>query len=335
MSVKDKLQIILITYNREKHVQKTFERLFIENSPIKDYDLLVLDNNSTDGTEAFVNQFIKTHPNVRYQKNKYNVGISGNIAKAMEIAEQEYVWIICDDDKYDFSNWHEVEKAIENKEEAICVARYGINDEFKDLYEFHIGQITFVPAVIFKTSNFTDTVMRNVFDNIYTLFPHLCPLMAIINQGKRIYVVDKAIVDNGMDEKTTDCSYTRGLQVEELYKRTESMTWIVGYANICSIIKDKGLKSRALNNGFNGIHGGFDKFCNDVIGIYSSMENWPHLMDLFVNLTKKQQKVFIKKLFINSVIPIYQKKSKNPIIRVAKEIGRGVKKIKMLSKGVK
>lgn len=113
MSVKDKLQIILITYNRAKHVESTFKQILSETSPIKDFNILVLDNNSTDNTSDIVRHWQKQFLNLQYQKNNYNIGISGNIAKAMEIANQKYLWIIADDDKYDFSNWAEVEFAIE------------------------------------------------------------------------------------------------------------------------------------------------------------------------------------------------------------------------------
>ena len=114
MSIKDKLQIILITYNRAKHVQKTFEQLLKDISPVKFFDILVLDNNSTDNTKEIVEEFQKKYANIKYSKNRYNLGISGNIAKAMEVASKEYVWIIADDDKFDFSNWNEVEYAINN-----------------------------------------------------------------------------------------------------------------------------------------------------------------------------------------------------------------------------
>lgn len=296
MGIKDKLQVILITYNRLKHVQRTFEQLFAEGSPIIDYDLLVLDNNSTDGTADFVKEFMQTHKNVSYRKNKYNLGISGNIAKAMEIAEKEYVWIICDDDKYDFSNWSEVENAINNDEEVLCVARYAIPDEHKNHIEYQLLQMTFIPAIIFKTTVFNDTVMRNAFDNIYTLFPHICPVVSAINNNKPIYVVDKAIVDNGMNLGVTDVSYTRGCVSGELYPKTRTMKWIVGYANICSALRDEDLKHRALTVAIDSkdIHNGFMNFCAAMYIWYSKQENWPMLMDVFTNLSKDQQQLLIK-----------------------------------------
>jgi len=314
LSIKDKLQIILITYNRLKHVMRTFEQLFAENSSIKDYDILVLDNNSTDGTGEFVKDFIATHPNVRYQKNKYNIGISANIAKAMEIAEKEYVWIICDDDKYDFSNWAEVETAISKGENLICVARFALTEENKNDVAQQVLQATFLPAMIFKTSTFTDTVIRNAFDNIFAVFPHLCPFLSLINQGKPIYIIDKPIVDNGRDVDA-DCSFTRGQNPEQLYHRTITMTWIVGYVNTCSIIKDVKLKQRMFSCGVDRIHGGFSNFCDYVLTIYSAKENRMHLVDLFGILTDQQQAIFVEKFFEKGIEPEFLKYYKEILIQ--------------------
>ncbi|MDR1123783.1 MAG: glycosyltransferase, partial [Elusimicrobiota bacterium] len=178
MKIKDKLQIILITYNRKKYVERTFNQLFAGDSPIKDYDILVLDNNSDDGTAEYVQKVMIERKNLKYHKNKYNLGLSGNIAKALETANKEYLWIICDDDLYDWNNWSEVESAINKGEELLCVARYILPNDKKDDPAYQLFQMTFLPASIFKTDLLNDTVMMNTFSNIYTLFPHLCPIIS-------------------------------------------------------------------------------------------------------------------------------------------------------------
>jgi len=281
MSIKDKLQIILITYNRFLHVKKTFEQFILaDTSPVKNFDILVLDNNSTDNTKNYVDQLMNSHPNIKYSKNKYNLGISGNIAKAMESADKEYLWIICDDDIYDWSNWDEIETAIKNDKEVICAARYAIPESKKDQIEYQLLQLTFVPAIIIKTSVYNDTNIRNSFDNIFTLFPHLFPIISFINKSKTIYVVNKAIVNNGMNLKNNDCSYIRGVQSDELCQRTQTMTWITGYANVCSMIKDSKLKHRTMLYAIKYIHINFSRFCRDMHRLYFEKKNWFQIIDV-------------------------------------------------------
>ena len=257
MSIKDKLQIILVTYNRSEHVKNIFKQFFAENSPVKDFDFLVLDNNSSDDTGKVVQDFIKKHPNVSYSKNRYNLGISGNIAKAMEVASKQYVWIIGDDDVYDFSNWGEVEQAVNNDEQVICVARYCLPDNCKNDPVCQMAQITFISGVIFNTNLYNDLTMRDTFDNIFTLFPHLVPVMHLLNNGGHIYVADKPISSNGWDPNKTDASYTRGLRNPgDLSPRSRSMNWVLGYSTVCGILKDNNIENRMFMHGCIGISGG-------------------------------------------------------------------------------
>jgi glycosyltransferase involved in cell wall biosynthesis len=219
MSLKDRLEIILITYNRAEFVKRTFEQFFFEGSPVADVDFIVQDNNSDDNTEEVVKEFAKLHSNIKYVKNKYNLGLSGTIARAMERAGKDYVWIIGDDDLYDFSNWKEVEDAINNNEKMICHAKYAIPEGEENNPAYQLFQLTFITGGIYSTSLFDDITIRNAYDNIYTLFPHIPPIIKLLNDGGKIYVTQKAISDNGMSQNT-DCSFTRGIsKCEELYDR--------------------------------------------------------------------------------------------------------------------
>lgn len=295
MSVKDKLQIILITYNRAKHVESTFKQILSETSPIKDFNILVLDNNSTDNTSDIVRHWQKQFSNLQYQKNNYNIGISGNIAKAMEIANQKYLWIIADDDKYDFSNWNEVEFAIENNESLICVANYAFKEKTYTNIECQIGQMTFIPAIIYNTSLFNDTVIRNAFDNIFTLFPHLMPVINFINKGGSIYVTPKAIVDNNM-QPGTDCSYVRGVNQSEMTVRSAKMSWTLGFCEIMSLLKDKKIRSKTIMLNIKKIYGDLNKFYEDIISRYSNNINL--LFDILTQVKGlPRYKILFKLLF--------------------------------------
>ena len=58
MTLSDVLEIILITYNRERFLKRTFEQIFDnEKSPIKNLEVTILDNNSTDGTSDLIKKY--------------------------------------------------------------------------------------------------------------------------------------------------------------------------------------------------------------------------------------------------------------------------------------
>ena len=332
MSVKNKLQIILITYNRANHVRHTLEQFFSANSPVVDCDFIVQDNNSTDNTKEIVGEFAKTHPNVRYTQNRYNLGISGTIARAMEVANKDYVWIIGDDDIYDLSNWPEVENAIKQNEKVICIARYAIPDEYKDDLAYQLFQLTFITGGIYSTSLFNNTTIRNAFDNIYTLFPHITPVVQYINDGGKIYVVNKAISDNGWTPGNgTDVSYARGAKFDELYARTANMSWIVGYCNILSLLKDKELKYRAINRSiqYKDIH-------NGDAGFYNAMKKWygtnpnalMQLIDVYMNIDADHRKHLLPLIKKNLFGKSFWKKFKRIFFSIKK--GEEYNKVRIL-----
>lgn len=242
MSLQDKLQIIVITYNREKHIQHMLETLLDTKAPTQNLNILVLDNNSTDHTAEIVKTFQASHPNLSYQKNSYNIGLGGNIARALELCNMEYLWLLGDDDLLHFDAWPDLEEAIAKNKELIVAARYAIPAEHEKDVAYFMLQLSFISACVFKTSLFTDTIMTNVVNNIYTLFPHLAPIVSYINQGKadNIYLLPRPLASNGV-HPGTDVSYVRGYENKELYLKQRSMTWIVGYANILFQIQNKKL----------------------------------------------------------------------------------------------
>ncbi len=286
--LKDKLQIILITYNRADCVERTMKQFFAETSPVKDFNFLVLDNNSSDNTPEVVHKWQTTFPNITYQKNNYNVGLSGNIARAFSCANMDYVWVIGDDDVYDFSNWNEVEAAIENNERLICIARYALPEERKASLAHQFLQLTFITGGIYSTKLITDTTIHNAYDSIYTLFPHLCFAISLINAGGHVYVVDKAISDNGFEFEKRDYSYTRGAKAAEVMPRSQSMSWITGYCNALSLLKDEKLKHACIDTAilYEGIHGGYEIFYNHMKH-YHFKNSFMQFVDVYLNVRQE------------------------------------------------
>ena len=65
-SVSELLDIFLITFNRAKALDRTLEQLLDDKSPIKDFEINIIDNNSSDNTSLIVQKWQKNHPNLKY-----------------------------------------------------------------------------------------------------------------------------------------------------------------------------------------------------------------------------------------------------------------------------
>ena len=64
----------------------------------RDFELVVVDNASTDETAELMEGFVRSDPRIRYYSNSENVGIVKNFNRALGYAAADYVKILCADD---------------------------------------------------------------------------------------------------------------------------------------------------------------------------------------------------------------------------------------------
>lgn len=252
VNIADSLDIFLITYNRAKSLDKTLSQILSAKSPIRNFEIKIIDNNSTDNTREVVKKYQEEFPNLKYEKNKYNIGGNANIVKAFYKANKDYVWILADNDDFNWGNWSDVEQAIEAKTDAIVVATY-------ECPKLNIAQLfiqtTFVPGVIYKTSNIDDTVLVNMEFNISNMFPHLALSSKIINEKKEFAILDNPIVLIGRNEdEKGEYVYTRGYE-GYVHPLQNGMNWISGYANSLHLIKDNKIRNYIISH---------NRFCTEL-----------------------------------------------------------------------
>lgn len=302
--LKNKLEIIIPTYNRQHLLAKTLAQLLDDKSPVKDLNILVLDNNSSDNTQNYIEEIKKAHSNISYIRNHYNLGIGGNIARALEYASKEYVWLLGDDDIIFLDAWPEVEKAIQKGEKVICAANYNLQKGEEKSIPALLLQMSFVSCNILHTSLFTNTEMANIVNNIYTLFPHIPPIITYINSGHIPYLLPKPLVTNGM-KQTTDTSYIRGYDNTALYLKQRSMSWIVGWANVIAQISNKKLRQQCMARSIIEIHGSWGEFNRCIFSWYISKGNFLPVLEVSRVLP------FWRKIFLWVSVSIYQQKENN------------------------
>ncbi len=283
MLVKDKLQIILITYNREQFLSRTLACLFCEASPVRNFDITILDNHSTDGTKSLVEKYQNTYSNLKYICHNRNIGANANIARAFEIATREYLWVICDDDEYDWSAWDGVEDAINGKHNVICVADFNIPDDKRNDIAYQIHQLGFLPSVIINTSLLSAEAVRNIYDTTVFMFPHLAPIIMYINQGGQIILTPRPLVHFG--RLRGDSSFIRGYSGSAIFNRARTMSMIVGFVNVTSNLREPTLARQCFNVIVFGNHydrvGVYRFFC-DIFLHLNGHENDMHIIDLIM-----------------------------------------------------
>lgn len=83
-------------YNGEHGVARALETLLAQDYP--NFELMVCDNASTDGTQAICERFARQDARVKYTRNEANIGANGNFLKLLHMARGEFfMWAACDD----------------------------------------------------------------------------------------------------------------------------------------------------------------------------------------------------------------------------------------------
>ncbi|GAB4455018.1 MAG: glycosyltransferase family 2 protein [Bacteroidales bacterium] len=92
---------IICTYNRAEYLPKALEALAHQNYPdYNDFEVVIINNNSTDNTQEIVDSFIKQYPDVKvvYAHEKKQ-GLSNARNKAIEVSNADWLAFL-DDDAY-------------------------------------------------------------------------------------------------------------------------------------------------------------------------------------------------------------------------------------------
>lgn len=235
------LEIFIITYNRKEKLKKTFEQIFDSSSPVRNLDIKVIDNCSTDGTKDLCAEYASRFSNLTVISNNRNIGLSGNIIKPFELALKKWLWVLCDDDDFDWTNWREVEKALEADENAIIMVER-LTDYNKVTLPVLINEFSFLPSAIYNTAYITASVMQKMYINAYTLFPHLALVCEVVNQGGKIFVPESVIVKQSFALEKDNKQYARGADNKDLHFRQRRFHLFCGFANSFRMLNDKNLR---------------------------------------------------------------------------------------------
>lgn len=97
-----KISVVICTYNRCRFLGEALRSIFYQKLDKKYFDLIVVDNNSNDGTADLVNQYKKDYP-IKYYFEE-NQGLSYSRNRGVKESRTEYVAFLDDDAKAD-SYW--------------------------------------------------------------------------------------------------------------------------------------------------------------------------------------------------------------------------------------
>lgn len=94
-----RFSFITCTYNRDKYIGQTLQSVCDQKYPDNNYEIIVIDNNSTDNTPSICEEFRAKYPNKSFRYFKeMNQGLSFALNRGIKEAQGEFLIFVDDDE---------------------------------------------------------------------------------------------------------------------------------------------------------------------------------------------------------------------------------------------
>jgi len=140
---KPPISIGLPVYNGEKFLEESIDSILAQT--FKDFELVILDNASTDHTPQICRAYAAQDDRIEYHRNKENIGHTANVNRVVRLARGKYYRQHHDDDVLEPECLAKCLKVLEEKPQVIlCHTRTAVIDEtgnpreVKRPMDFHI-----------------------------------------------------------------------------------------------------------------------------------------------------------------------------------------------------
>lgn len=102
MPVIPKISINIITYNRERYLSQAIDSVLLQS--FQDWELVIVDDCSTDKTYELISEYIKKDNRIKYFKNINNFGIAKSRNIALNLSVGKYIAVLDSDDYWSDNN---------------------------------------------------------------------------------------------------------------------------------------------------------------------------------------------------------------------------------------
>ncbi len=198
-----KVSVIVAAYNAEKYLRETLDSLFCQS--MKDYEVIVVDDGSADGTGEILAEYGRNYPALRVIRQE-NKGPSAARNTGLAAASGEYVYFFDADDILEPDALDALCGRAAERKADLVIARYDIFDRFR-AYPVHeldclvrekkIGK--YDPRILWTFSLCNKLFRREIIEAFSLCFPPVSYsedgafLMEYVYRCRRITGLDKVV----------------------------------------------------------------------------------------------------------------------------------------------
>lgn len=126
-TLKPKVSIGMPVYNGEKYIKEAIDSLLAQT--FTDFELIISDNCSEDGTEAICQHYVDKDSRVSYIRQNRNIGASENFEFVLQKSVGEFFMWAAYDDRWSTSFIDKLTRAlIENNDAGLAFSNYRIRN---------------------------------------------------------------------------------------------------------------------------------------------------------------------------------------------------------------
>ncbi|WP_338470681.1 glycosyltransferase family 2 protein [Niallia sp. XMNu-256] len=276
------VSIIIPTYNTEKYIHACIQSVL--NQTYQNFEIIVVDDGSTDGSVEAVKQFDNSR--IRVYQNEKNSGPSYSRNRAIELAKGEFIAILDSDDWWDPNRLKNMMKVMNEKDldlifDNLLYIREGERSPWTTYYKFKGITVTddqpitpeyfvendlgILKAIIRKTLITDNQIYYNEaikYGEDFLFYLELITKTSkswLLKEGYYYYLSREGSLVKNMFELSKEClrateellqhpkkEYTPGL-MKALEKRAEDFSFVVRYHETDRYLKSRQY-SKAIHN---------------------------------------------------------------------------------------
>jgi len=162
MQSKPRFSIITVSYNAKEDLEKTIKSVSCQS--LKEYEYIVIDGNSTDGTKEVLKKYDKE---INYWVSEPDKGIYNAMNKGAKVARGDYLYFLnAGDTFFDKNTLEEVSREIDNNQDLVY-GRIRVVNKNNDKSYIRDKKLTkFKIKLGFKVSQQAVFIKRDTFNKV-------------------------------------------------------------------------------------------------------------------------------------------------------------------------
>lgn len=231
--MQDKVSIITPSWNSEKYIADTIKS--VQNQTYSNWEMIIVDDNSTDHTVDIVTSIAKTDSRIKIIKRLTNGGAAKARNRSLKESTGRYIAYLDADDIWKANKLKkQIEFMREKKCGFSCVSYEVINDKGKSMNK-QIHMLPEVNYVKFLTNNLLQTVGimvdTNIVDKKYLIMPDIrrrqdaATWLQILKAGYKCYGLEEVLAEYRRTENSLSSNKIKAVKgIWSLYRNIEHLS---------------------------------------------------------------------------------------------------------------